>query len=251
MNKIAAIILTLLLQAADPCFASGTDPFKLELDDIYNSYLSLAKKPEDAESFYRLNKKAASTVAKIVKSTPPGISRKYWEPKYREIGIEIGHYSDDLEYTGKLLLDIHKIAPYSRYREHTLWASIWGEYYSGSYENSPPDISLLYGFIKEFPSSLYVAPAYESIASYYHGYYRYLRYNKVSDLRKRECYDSNPLNQANKATLSEIQKKGIKAYDLAIKHSKFADRRKSYRHERTELISGSDSEYDSWCDIMD
>ena len=51
-------------------------------------------------------------------------NNKYFKKEYELIGLSIGHYSDAIEYSGKLLYDAHKIDPNSPYRRYTLFSMV-------------------------------------------------------------------------------------------------------------------------------
>lgn len=223
---------------------------KDELENIYSEYSALAMKPDDADVLYKLHKKAASTVEKIVRYYPYDLSQKFWDNKYVKIGLGIGHYSDQLEYSGKLILDLHKVNQNSRYREESLWKSLYGEYSSGNYENNTPKIELIYAYLKEFPNGIYASAAYESLASFYHGLYRFIRYNK-SDRGKNECYEPYLSKNPIEKQMLQAQENGIKMYRKAIAASQLPEVRKLYENYLSALRNGTDSEYDSWCDISD
>jgi hypothetical protein len=223
---------------------------KDELERIYSEYSALAMKPDDADALYKLHMETTSAVEKIDKYYPYDLSQKFWDNKYVKIGLGIGHYSDQLEYSGKLILDLHKVNPNSRYREEALWKSLYGEYSSGNYENNTPKIELIYTYLKEFPNGVYASTAYNNLASFYLGFYRFMRYNK-NDPRKKECYESYMSQRPIKEQIQQARDKGIEMYQKAISTSKNPSDNQRYEMRLAELRKGTYSEYDEWCYEMD
>jgi hypothetical protein len=75
------------------------------------------------------------------------------------IGLDIGHYSDALGYSGKLLVEAHERNPNSPYRKYTLFTTILGEGTSHGL-GEMPNISQAELYLKEFPNGPYVENVY-------------------------------------------------------------------------------------------
>jgi hypothetical protein len=85
-------------------FASISTPSQAvrQLDEAYAEYKAL-KQPPSIEKLVALDQKLREFINKPWKERKESIDGKYWKPQWVEMGIGVGHYSDSLHYSGKLL----------------------------------------------------------------------------------------------------------------------------------------------------
>jgi hypothetical protein len=230
---------------------------KDSLERVYKEYNALHMKPNDAEKLYLLDQDIPKILTELIKYYPYQLSQVFWEEKYLKIGLGIGHYSDQLEYSGKLIIDAHKVNPNSLYREETLFAAIFGSASDGNLDNGHPNIKLFYAYLREFPNSTHALNIYSNLADFYHGLYKYLRYRPKTDqapytyLDKDECYKPYISKLPIKTQLADAKEKGISFYNKLISQTSQEKIREDYMKDLAALENGVDEERDAWCDVMD
>lgn len=142
------------------------------------------------------------------------IDAKYFKPEYTEIGLSIGHYSDALQYSGKLLVEAHRIDPNSRYRDYTFYSTILPEEYSAE----PPQIDSAKVYLSEFPNGPYAFQTARILAEFYDDLYKAIRDHLRSEMRGEAFEFFSPFisNMPLNEQLAEIQMTGLKYYEQAI-----------------------------------
>jgi hypothetical protein len=223
---------------------------------IYAEYTALTMKQDDAEKLVFLDRELKKRVVEVVEYYPFQLSQKFWDKKYEKIGLFVGHYSDQLDYSGKLMVEAHKVNPNSRYREQAFYAAIFGEMNgSGNWDNGQPDIKQLYSYLQEFPNSVNAPNVYRNLAYFYHGLYKYLRYKPGPDddpyKAKEECYKSYVSERPMETQLLDAQKTGGDFYKKLIALTPQGRSRDYYMGELAALEKGENEERDAWCDISD
>ncbi|MFZ2161134.1 MAG: hypothetical protein WAW02_02845 [Sideroxyarcus sp.] len=221
-----------------------------QLAQIYNEYIATNNNPAAAERLVELNRRLYNVIKEIIAYAPIDQSRAFWKDEYHQIGISIGHYSDQLEYDGKLILDAHRVNPNSRLREDTFFAYVFRNV---SIYGGQPEISELAAYLKEFPSNKYTLTIYDNYANFYHGLYKYLKYGpkgRYVPEAKDECYKKYVTNQTIQVQASQAQQNSIAYLEKLILQSQGNERR---RHEDKLVFvkSGNYEEEDVWCDVMD
>jgi len=152
---------------------------KARLEDIYQTYNSLSQVPGDAEKLYELSEELGKVVEEIHKAYPGNRSQTFWEAKYEPLGLYVGHYSDQLDYGGKLVVESYRLNPNSRYSEATLVAAISGA--GGMSELSGiPDIALTRTYLEKYPEGKYLKNIYSILATFYQNLYEELLGNNES-----------------------------------------------------------------------
>ncbi len=146
---------------------------KGKLEEIYQSYKSLKQVPEDAEKLYELSEELGKVVDEIHKAYPGNRSQIFWDKKYELLGLYVGHYSDQFDYGGKLIVDSYKLNPNSRYGEATLMAAISGRG-NMSELSGVPDIGLAQIYLKKYPDGKYSRKVYSILATFYQNLYEEL-----------------------------------------------------------------------------
>jgi hypothetical protein len=146
---------------------------KGELEGSYQTYKSLRQVPEDADKLYELSEVLGKVVEDIHKAYPGNRSQIFWEDKYEPLGLYVGHYSDQLDYGEKLIVDSYKLNPNSRYSEATLVAAISGA--GGMSELSGiPDIGLAKIYLEKYPNGKYLKKVYSILATFHQNLYEEL-----------------------------------------------------------------------------
>ena len=125
------------------------ETYEKSLNKIRLEYRALPNTP-DVKRLVELDQEIRAIVREI-KETHNGIITLI--ESYSDIGLFFGHYSEALEYSGKLLREAHSRNPKSSYRKYTLFATTFGEdnNLSGS-----EDIKQTQLYLKEFPNGPFI-----------------------------------------------------------------------------------------------
>jgi hypothetical protein len=213
---------------------------------IYGDYMSLPKTSENVEKLYQLHLKVKNTRDEIVKFDPGiGLFSKH-QKEYEALGLYIGAFSETLDYSNKLLIEINTINPNSTHQEEAWYASI----YEGREYGGPGDLETLEEYIKEYPRGKYSSRIYHDLGNYYYGLYKYLKYGLDSDTNRSSCY-SYDSNRSIKDQLKEAQSAGIALYKKAFDLEREESIRKVIKWDLQAITSGANTEGDSWCDTDD
>lgn len=230
-------MLLLLAHAASFAATDATDAnvcnkysdTKAHLSRIYDEYALLPKKPENAEKLfllYRQLEQAAMEAQTLYPSDYNRNSEQYvviseclWDSKFQEIGLSIGHYSDRLEYSKKLMAEAHQLNPHSKYRNYTLYTEIRGK--GGADFFGFPDVDKAQSYLNEFPSGPYATKVNAILAGFYHDLYAALRtIEKEPNLEKRgvtySCFDDYVAKHPEDAKQERARKLGILYFEKVI-----------------------------------
>ena len=169
--------------------ALSSEDFQAQLDAKLAEYHILSKSP-NVKSLVEMDRDIKNLISKIYKAHGNEYSdtKQYWRDEYEQIGMFIGHYSDGIGYSEKLLVDAHKLNPRPPYRKHTLYTTILGERsFHGLGEM--PDIKAAKQYLKEFPTGPYAADANEILGYFYDDLYKVLLNNKKHSKHEKDYTD--------------------------------------------------------------
>lgn len=143
-----------------------TDKYEQRFNQILDEYRAIPHST-DVKRLVDLHYELDALVKEV---QPPeaewGASRKYWRKELLEVGLYIGHYTDELGYSGKLLVEAHKINPHSPYRSHTLFTTILGSTTSHGL-GVMPDLNQAELYLDEFGDGPYVGEVYAIFGYFY------------------------------------------------------------------------------------
>ena len=125
-RRYIAKSIGLLLSAALLQTAAAADSYTLRIDKVLAEYRALPAST-DVRRLVALDRELNAVIAEIERNDKDGRSAQYWRKDYADIGVYIGHYSQALGYSGKLLVEAHARNPHSPYRAHTLFTTVLGE----------------------------------------------------------------------------------------------------------------------------
>lgn len=203
---------------------------KGSLEAIYLTYKSLKLVPDDAEKLYELSDNLGKLVEEINKNYPGSRSQIFWDNKFKVLGLSIGHYSDQLEYSKILMAEAHQLNPNSKYRSYTLFTEI---YKKKEFKfNDFPDIEKAMLYLKEYPNGPYVTDVNNILAGFYHDLYAALRERElVPMLEDRgvtyDCYDEYIDSHPEEANQERARKLGISYFEKVIANIPLKDHRRS------------------------
>jgi hypothetical protein len=187
MTRTTAIIIraiALLGGAAIYHAALGADAYEERLESILIEYRGLPD-TRDVKRQVEMDQELEALVKKIQETHRDGTSKKYWRKDYENIGLYIGHYSEAIGYSGKLLVEAHKRNPYSPYRKYTLFTTITGEGTSHGL-GEMPNIKQAEMYLQEFPNGPYAENVYSIIGYFYDDLAKVLKRFVENDKYKKD-----------------------------------------------------------------
>lgn len=220
---VGYILILLLIGMLNPCRAQDT--IGSALHRIYQNYLSMAQSP-DISSLVSLDhdlRQMFNCSWDILKrATDSG----GFHEEYRAIGISIGHYSDVIGYSGKLLLEAHKLDPVSSFRNYTLYSFANCD----AEDCSMPNIDSARLYVKQFPNGPYIYEVYSTLGRFYDDLYKEIKRVKANEGYdyKYDCYGPYVTAEPLKNQLARAQKRGIYYYGKAIQ-----------RHPKDNVMRGN------------
>ena len=215
---VGYILILLLIGVLNPCHAQ--DSIGAALHRIYQNYLSMAQSPDISRLVsldHDLRQMFDCSWDILKRVTDSGA----FHEEYRAIGISIGHYSDVIGYSGKLLLEAHKLDPVSSFRSYTLYSFANCD----AEDCSMPNIDSARLYVKQFPNGPYIYEVYSTLGRFYDDLYKEIK--RVKDNEgydyKYDCYGPYVTAEPLKNQLARAQKRGIYYYRKAIqRHPKDA-----------------------------
>jgi hypothetical protein len=216
---------------------------KGKVEEIYQSYKSLKQVPEDAEKLYELSEELGKVVEEIHKVYPGNRSQIFWEDKYQPLGLYVGHYSDQFDYGGKLVVDSYRLNPNSRYSEATLVAAISG---GGDMSelNGVPDIGLAQTYLKKYPEGKYLKKVYWTLATFYQNLYEELLESDKSP-SMMYCYNKHLAAYPEDKDRETVRNKAIGYYKKMLTFEQPAP--EEHKQALSNLENRIDGRTRNWC----
>jgi hypothetical protein len=213
------------------------------VEEIYQSYKSLKQVPEDAEKLYELSEELGKVVEEIHKVYPGNRSQIFWEDKYQPLGLYVGHYSDQFDYGGKLVVDSYRLNPNSRYSEATLVAAISG---GGDMSelNGVPDIGLAQTYLKKYPEGKYLKKVYWTLATFYQNLYEELLESDKSP-SMMYCYNKHLAAYPEDKDRETVRNKAIGYYKKMLTFEQPAP--EEHKQALSNLENRIDGRTRNWC----
>jgi hypothetical protein len=206
------IVLCIVLMTAS--IASAEDELELALRRIYSDYLA-AVSARDIGRLVILDQELRFRAHEPWEQSRTLLSAKYFKQEYRQCGLEIGHYSDALQYSGKLLVEAHRLNPHSSYRQYTFYSTICRD---DECQGGLPDIDSAYAYLREFPEGPFVFHTTRLLARFHSDLYQALR-DRLENKIKQEVFEFFSPFMSTKASESEllsVQQKGLTYYKQAM-----------------------------------
>lgn len=207
---IGIFFLALSVHAADPVTA--------KLEAVYMRYEALKMKDgeERIEGLIQLDQELRKLIDKPWMVENRVIDGSLWVKKYSTLGITVGHFSDSLEYTGKLLEEAKKLDLKSQYSAYTDYFNVFGG--AGSFHGAfgMPDLEAALSYEKKHPKGPFIEHTLIIIGKFYDDLYKALKIDETetpsdSNESKGPCY----LEYINKSPGIE---KAETAKQMAIKY---------------------------------
>ena len=223
-----AIMKAFLLLAALFWLSSVyADTYQQRLDRVLKEYKALPQS-SDVTRLVELDRELTALAKEIQENDREGKSAGIWKKEYEEIGIFVGHYSDQIGYSGKLLVEAHKANPNSPYREYTLFTTILGEGSSHGL-GEMPDIEQAKKYVQEFPHGPYAAKTHFIIGSFYDDLakviVRFIKNEQDKDDYKYDCFSSYLTKEPYQTQLTKAKALANEYLDKAIALARESERK--------------------------
>ena len=185
------------------------ETYEESLNKIRLEYRALPNTP-DVKRLVELDQEIRAIVREI-KETRNGIITL--SESYRDIGLFFGHYSEELEYSGKLLREAHNRNPKSSYRKYTLFATTFGD--DNNLSGSGDIIKQAELYLKEFPNGPFAENAHTILGYFYDDLSKILR----DFVENKKCtYDYKCGCFESYVTKEPYKKQMKRAIKLAVEH---------------------------------
>lgn len=229
------------------CTLANAATYAQRLERIFQAYQVLGQ-PKDVQRLVELDAELRALGNEIEAKDTAGKTRSIWKSKYASMGVYVGHYSDSIGYSGKLLVDAHKIDPHSIYRERTMFSSILG---IGSSHGlgEMPNVGQAKKYLQEFPEGAFADEANFILGSFYDDKAKVLRDLLDPKYEKDYKYDCfKPYLSKDTYEKQQIQARRSAIFHLnkAISQTTESVKKKRIREELIEVKNGTSSGW-YWC----
>jgi hypothetical protein len=201
---------------------------KIKLQLILDEYLAIPKTPTNAERLFLLYQRLKHSTKEAQAYYPGSLNRSsekfdaisncLWDEKLRKIGLGIGHFSDRIEFSDKLMIEAHRLNPYTQYRSQTLFSEVIENAQVDSY--SFPNVDKARSYLVEFPTGSYVSNVLEILAGFYHDLYAALREKEELPEEERGeisvCFDEYLSTHSEEANRERARIMGIAYFEKLI-----------------------------------
>ena len=139
------------------CTFANAATYAQRLERIFQDYQALGK-PKDIQRLVELDAELKKLEREVQKK---GISPIFFKKKHQQIGVNGERNSDQMQYSGKLLSEAHRINPNSEFRSYTFFTTIQQNYWE------IPDLKQTRKYLLEFPDGPFAADAHEILGTFY------------------------------------------------------------------------------------
>jgi hypothetical protein len=165
-------------------FLFGQNALAASLAKIHQAYRSLRGNP-NIEKLVMLDQE----LRRLLPPAGPFASANDLRPEYEEIGLTRGAFeSGILVYSGKLLVDAHKIDPNSPYRSYTLYATVFPD--GREDRTAVPSPAAARRYVEEFPDGPFGLEANLALAHFYDDLFKVIQ-RLVAGARNAKNYKYN------------------------------------------------------------
>jgi hypothetical protein len=236
-------ILLLLSFLVIPVRAEDTITAKLE--EVLRKYQAAMKEPQNdkLKIIIELDQNLRLLIDKPWTLEHKSVDKQYWKAKYQTIGVFIGHYSDSLEYRGKLLREAKALDRDSKYGAYTLYADVCDGAGSFSGTCQMPNISAALTYEIDFPNGPFIEDVLVTIGNFYDDLYKALKERDLEGY-KYGCFSEFMNDKPIPLQLENARKLAINYYTkvLALQSNNKAANR-SIEEWKANLESGDS---DGW-----
>jgi hypothetical protein len=214
MTRTAVILL--LLSLIPLALSSGQTWVDSSLSHLEMLYTE-TQQHKTVQTLAHLDSSVKAFVQAVHKAFPYRTPPQFNPDRYKNLGLWIGHYTDEIGYTEEFLLEAHTLDPNSSLRPLTLYSTILGaRSFHGLGEMPNVDSALAY--LKEFPRGPYAGAVCVLLGNFYKDLFMVLRdFKEEQKDYKYDCFqpyiDKSPIE----AQRSRAQKLALYYYNEALK----------------------------------
>lgn len=225
------------------CTFSNAASYAQRLERIFQDYQALGK-PKDIQRLVELDAELKKLEREV---QDKGIMPEFFKKKHKLIGVEGDHQSDQMVYSGKLLVEAHKINPNSPYREQTFFSTVENKSKYGFGEM--PNVSQAKKYLLEFPEGTFAGEVNVILGSFYDDKAKVLR--DLSDPKyekdyKYDCFKEYLSKDSYQTQLVKARRSAISHLSKAITQTTDLAKKKRIREELVEVKNGTSSGW-YWC----
>ena len=157
----------------------------VDLEPIYKQYVSLSR--PDAGRLVQLDQQLRRLMPRWNWQGPSASATNYREA-YEAIGVQPMLFeADNLAYSGKLLLEAHRLNPNS-HRSYTLYATVFAD--AREADTTPPSPAAAKAYLKEYPRGPFAIDAHLALATFYSDLFNVISEEAAGASRdyKYDCY---------------------------------------------------------------
>ena len=212
-----------------------------KLEELYRLYEVARQDNSEAgiETLIRIDQELRSLIDKPWMIGNKSVDGKYWNERYSDIGVGVGHYSDALEYSGALLREANKRDINKRFEAYTAYADIYGGQGSFSGGFGVPNITAALQYEKKFPTGPFIEDTLIIIGSFYDDLYKALKARDEKDYIY-DCFSRHFDETPVSAQIERSRLAGINYYSKVLAlHSKSEAANRSVLEWRRDLESGN------------
>jgi hypothetical protein len=245
--KVFLLKISFLICFSLTCVLANAATYSQRLERIYQAYQALGQ-PKDVQHLVELDAELRALGNEIEAKDTAGKTRSIWKSKYASLGIYVGHYSDSIGYSGKLLVEAHKIDPHSIYRERTMFSSILGVGSSHGL-GKMPNVGQAKKYLQEFPEGAFTDEANFILGSFYDDkakVLRDLRDPKYEKDYKYDCFKPYLSKDTYETQQMQARRSSILHLSKAITQTTELAKKKRIREELAEVKNSTSSGW-YWC----
>ena len=236
MSRSSFFAFVLLLAFSAHAEDSATD----RLEEIYKQYRIVGKESPETRTklLITLDQDLRRLIDKPWMVANRSIEKKSWKEKYQTIGLGVGHYSESLEYSGKLLVEAKTLDVNSRHGPYTHYADICAGLGSFSGACDMPNLEAALLYEKDFPKGPFIEDTLIIIANLYDDLFKVL---KEIDQKgyKYDCFSKFIRDEPMAEQLEHVRELALEYYTkvLSLDSDNQASNR-SIREWKSNLESG-------------
>ena len=200
--KTLALLLTTSI-----ALAPLQDSLAVALQTIYRQHLA-TRSDRNVATLVKLDTELRHLIIDPWEKDDWLVDKEYFKPEYDSLGIYVGHFSDALDYSGKLLDIAHRINPRSPYRSYTLYSTVNAQGF--------PDVVAAKVYLKEFPTGPYAFEVARVLAFFYDDLFKSLRDKIAGKSSFYDIYDDFMTSAPLKQQMKTAKQNGLRYYRMAL-----------------------------------
>jgi hypothetical protein len=219
--------------------AGAVSDISAQLNAIQQEYLE----GPDVAGLVTLDGKMRTLLHEPWRRSGQSIDGKLFQPGWTAIGVDVAHYSDALEYSGKLLVKAHRKNPASEFRRFTLFSAILGERPSHGL-GEMPNVNVALQYLKEFPRGPFARDVAIILGDFYSDLFKMMVRLQGKEPRgyKQECFEKYITGSDLGAQAATARRLSVSYYAQALATAPAGWRETIDLKKRHSVMEGGDPE---------